>query len=189
MIIIPTWKRFKSWNMPNRFAYVVGVITIIGIISSFFIKNSTNNVDLSTTNNKTESSTTNIFIEKVEDENKVDNSLVYSILGVKNKKLEKLIKDSMKISFINNAANNIEISYTGQVQLLSNNSESYIYTGGFINLTINSNTCYEFENYKIPAMRANPKPIILNELKRVINLYVEQNVNEFSKKIIQCLKN
>ena len=32
MIIIPTWKRFKSWSMPNRFIYVVGLFTIAGVI-------------------------------------------------------------------------------------------------------------------------------------------------------------
>lgn len=188
MIIIPTWKRFKSWSMPNKFAYIVGVFTIVGVISSFFVQNSTNNVEMSTTNNNTDSSTTNIFIDKAEGKNKRDDILVYSISGVKNLKLEKLIKDSLKISFNNNSDNIIEISYTGQIQLLSNNTESYIYTGGFISLIINDNICYEFENYKIPAMRANPKSIIVNELKKVISLSVEQNVNEFSKKIIQCLK-
>ena len=188
MKIIPTWKRFKSWSMPNRFAYVVGVFTIIGVISGFFYENATNHVDLSTSNNKIDSSTTNIFIEKARDENKRDNTSIYSLSGVNSANLEKSIKNSTKISFENSAANTIEISHTGQVQLLSNNSDSYIYTGGIISLKINGNICYEFENYKIPAMRANPKSLIVNELKNVINLHVEQNVNEFSEKIVQCLK-
>lgn len=189
MIIIPNWKRFKSWSMPNRFAYVVGVFTIIGVIFGLFIKSSTNNVDLSTTNNKTDSSTTNIFVDKTEDQIKKDNTLVYSISGVKNLKLEKSIMDSMKISFINNSTNTIEVSHNGQIQLLSNNTESYTYSGGVVSIIINKNICYEFESYNIPAMRANPKPVITAELERVIKYYVNNNVNEFSKKIIECLKN
>jgi len=188
MKIIPTWKRFKSWSIPTRFMYVVGVFTIIGVVSVFFLKDSrNNNIDSSTTNN-VDSSTTNIFIDKGDKRINNDNSLVYSISGVENLRLENLIKQSSDITIADNSKNIIKITYTGQVKISSKNTESYIYNGGNVCIIINENVCYEFTNYKIDRIRPNPKTRIINELNRVISSYVEQNINEFSKKIIQCIK-
>lgn len=188
-MIIPTWKRFKSWSMPTKIAVIGVFLTFIGVISSFFPKSSsTSNIDSSTTKNLVDSSTTNIYNDKLDNRIIENNTLVYSLSGVRNSRLEKLIKKSIKISFDENSNNVIEISHTGQVQLLSENSDSYIYTGGVVNILINNSICTEFGGYPIPPMRANPKSVIQNELSRVLNIYVEENVNEFSKKIIQCIK-
>lgn len=188
-MIIPTWKRFKSWSMPTKIAVIGVLLTFIGVISSFFLNSSSiNNVDSSTINNQIDSSTTNIYPDESDDKIKENNTLVFSLLGVNNSKLKKLIKNFIKISFDKDSKNVIEISQTGEIQLLSEHSDSYIYTGGVVSVLINNNSCFEFEDYQIPAMRANPKSVIMNELNRVISSYVEENVNEFSKRIVQCIK-
>lgn len=188
MGIIPNRKRFKSWSMPTKILVIFGLLSLIIPFLIFFLelifqKTPNEIIDNPIIHNEEHSQVTNTYIKK--DPKKY---LTYNLTGIKNFTLKRLIMDSLQISLDKDSKNTIEISQTGEVQLLSEGIDSYIYTGGFIKIIIDGNNCYEFQDFSIPSMRPNSKYILMNELDKVINVYVDENLDKFLKKINQCIK-
>lgn len=110
----------------------------------------------------------------------------FSITGTANSRLIKRLENSKVIVIVSNSPKIIDVSYTGTVAPFEGNM--YYYSGGNVVLTINGICYHEFKEFKIDQMRPNPKNRIVEEIDKVINYYVETNLDLFSNKIIECIR-
>ncbi len=109
----------------------------------------------------------------------------YKIKG--SSELLKQLKNSNKILINQNSQNNIELSYSGGLLEISNNSKIYIYNGGYLRLLINNEPCKNFKNLKLDYIKANPKNKIESELRSRIDEHVKNNFVLIQKSIFECI--
>jgi hypothetical protein len=181
--IIPTIKRFKSWAMPTRFAYVVGIFTIMGFVITAI------SVIVNTKRDK-------IIYNSGEDKDKIissdslskDTKKTYRLNGISNLKLKKKLKRITNIDFNNNSNNEISIKYSGSILLLNEMSKSYIFTGGYVIIYVDGDCLHEFTEFIIPPMRPSPKSLILREINSKVSFFVNENVDKVAKQIVICLE-
>ncbi|PZW42632.1 hypothetical protein LX95_00948 [Mesonia algae] len=144
----------------------------------------------STTINNNDLSTTNIYIDKTSKQKVIDNKVItYKLIGKNSQELKKKIESGSNIKITNNSDNSIEVTHTGEILILSEGIDSYIFTGGNIEVLINGTICNINNDYKIPKLRPNSKKAISNEIQKIINKIVNENIYIFSNRIIQCIKN
>jgi hypothetical protein len=193
MKIIPSRYQWSKWSLPSKVTYISFIITVLAlfvtILSPILFSNSKFNLDTKNGNITIIEGNQNVFNSKVENTEKLNkDTLEYSIKGTKNQALISLIEKKINIKIVSFSKNKINISHNGTLELLNENNNSYIYSGGNIFVSVNNNCNCVFKNYKIPPMRASPKNVILNEIERVVNFYIDKNLSEVSNKIIACIK-
>lgn len=115
------------------------------------------------------------------------NKISYSIIGTSNRILLKDLKTLKKIEIVPDSKNVIEITFTGEISLLDKNSDTYIYSGGNVLIKVDNLNCYEFENLKILEMKPNSKNIIITEIQKNIDNYINNNPKLFLNKITECI--
>ncbi|CAM1355833.1 hypothetical protein [Tenacibaculum halocynthiae] len=182
----------------KKIGLILGILVSLITIYIFFFKkkdvslrNTVNNSPVIINNTINSNSVTkyNNTIKEIAPKKTIPNSLYYSINIVNNLKLIKTIERSSNIKIRSNSSNKIKITYTGQIKLLSKDTNVYIYTGGNIKILINNYICYNYKDLKIKSMRPNSIESINSNIQKNIEAIVDLNLNTFSNKITQCIKN
>ncbi len=117
-----------------------------------------------------------------------DNRMHFKLIGVTNLNLIADIEKSGIIKIVNNSENEINVYYSGSIDLLYPGNNSYIYEGGYVKVKIGNNCILNFEDFKILPIRANPREIIEIEIQNIINDYINKNTSLVSQKILKCIK-
>jgi lipopolysaccharide export LptBFGC system permease protein LptF len=115
------------------------------------------------------------------------NKTDYQVIGTSNNKFLNFLKKSQKINIVPNSVNVIEITFTGEISLLNQNSDTYIYSGGNVLLKVDNLNCHEFENLKISDMKPNSKNTIITEIQKNIDNYINNDPKLFLNKITKCI--
>lgn len=110
----------------------------------------------------------------------------YSITGTANARLIKRLEKSNTVIIVPNSEKIIDISFTGSVMPYDGNM--YYYSGGNVVLVIDG-ICYnEFKEFKIDQMRPSTKKLLVEQIDKEVNVYIETNIELFSQKILECIR-
>lgn len=194
MLLIPSWKRFKSWSMPNRFAYVVGITTIIGVLikigTLFFDRKQLNGGSVD--NSKTEITDNRKYYNVVNNSENpvrtqtVKKNSVFRINPSMSANIENRIKN--EINFQKGSKDiSIEIRYADNFKIISEEKNIYKYLGGPLSIYINDQFCQNVDDIIMPQSREGYKFDLTLFLNQEVKKSIDKNENNLSKRIIQCI--
>lgn len=109
----------------------------------------------------------------------------YSIKG--SKSLLLYLINSKKVDVNQKSNYTIEVSYTGNIVKLDEDSNICQYNGGNIKITVNDIYCHTFNELVLEPIRSNPENFIIEELERRIDELVKKSPLIFQNKILECI--
>lgn len=119
------------------------------------------------------------------DENKVTETRGYKIIGSVN--LLKHLQNNSEIIIDQNSNFTIELKYSGSLNIVSKEYNTYNYSGGNLVVYVNKTPCSNLSFLKINALKANDKNKINEAIYSEIEALVQHNMEKITSRILECL--